>query len=292
MKKLLLFAALFIYFQSIYAIDVEGNQSGEWRLEDSPVRVIGEVVIPVGETLLIEPGVVVDFTDSLRILIRGTLLAQGTVSDSIIFKQEIPGQNHYSLDFSYTATQSVLEYCRIQDGIANGETVYEGQMDYAGGGIYIEWSSPVIRHCTIINNSATYGGGFFIFGDSSPEINGNYILRNQGTSTGGGITANGGSEGAVNVPSIVNNIITENSSYNGGGISIFGNSSSEIINNLIYNNSAGNTGGGLNIGSTNNTVTVRNTIIWNNSAPDTTQVVDESVASVIEYCSIESDTVP
>ena len=79
--------SVFVFIFPIYAIDVGGNQSGTWSISDSPVRIIRDVTIPIGQTLIIQPGVTVDFTDSLRLLINGNLIARGTSDSLIIFSQ-------------------------------------------------------------------------------------------------------------------------------------------------------------------------------------------------------------
>ena len=85
---------------------------------DATFRIVGDITIASGATLTIEPGVTMNFTgvDTFRILVNGTLLAQGTETDSIIFKHETTGQRYLGIDFFNTTTTSILEYCRIQNG--------------------------------------------------------------------------------------------------------------------------------------------------------------------------------
>ena len=52
-------AILFIVlpFCWLAATDVSGNQSGTWTLANSPYNIIGDVTVPAGDSLSIEPGV-------------------------------------------------------------------------------------------------------------------------------------------------------------------------------------------------------------------------------------------
>jgi hypothetical protein len=147
-----------------------------------------------------------------------------------------------------------------------------------GGGILIQYSSPVITHNAIINNFATNttgvsgaGGGGLRIGDSNPQLLNNIIANNQAR-YGPGIVLN--YTGAV----IKNNLICFNSggqSYNGGG-AVWANSNplggapKIIENNTIYSNHATVGTGGILSWAT--PVIVRNNILWNNTSPNNSQV--------------------
>jgi len=67
------------------AKDVSGEQSGKWTLINSPYIIQGDITIPKGQSLTIEPGVVVKFAGYYRMTVRGNLIAKGTLSNRIIF---------------------------------------------------------------------------------------------------------------------------------------------------------------------------------------------------------------
>jgi len=106
-----------------------------------------------------------------------------------------------------------------------------------GGGIYVDGDATISGN-TIINNSATYGSGGGInvyYGDV--VISGNIIAYNSGTGCGGGIAASYG-RGDWGLSSIIsNNILSDNSADDGGGIC-----ASEglftILNNTLVHNAA------------------------------------------------------
>lgn len=67
------------------ASEVQGPQSGRWTLAASPYIVIGNVVVPAGKQLIIEPGVVIKVAGDFSIKVGGGLEAVGTAGNRIVF---------------------------------------------------------------------------------------------------------------------------------------------------------------------------------------------------------------
>lgn len=86
MKKLFLFVTLTLFSLVIFATDVSGEQSGVWTLANSPYNIIGNVEVPEGSNLQIEPGVTVLVMGNYRLSAAGTITAVGTPADSIRFE--------------------------------------------------------------------------------------------------------------------------------------------------------------------------------------------------------------
>ena len=65
---------------------INGDASGTLDLMGSPYLVTNDLTVPEGQTLVIEPGVVLQFQDTNDGLnVEGTLVAQGTADSRIVF---------------------------------------------------------------------------------------------------------------------------------------------------------------------------------------------------------------
>jgi len=112
-----------------------------------------------------------------------------------------------------TISDSVVKFTGGDTSILKGFKITNGNAS-SGGGIFINYSSPVITANMITNNTGHSGGGIFIY-DSSPVITGNIITENNAVGGGGG----GISMNSYSSPTIQDNIIMENrTTYYGGGI--------------------------------------------------------------------------
>ena len=174
-----------------------------------------------------------------------------------------------------------------------------------GGGILIQYSSPVIQSNLIINNSAirrpsgtfSAGGGAIRVGDGMPRILNNMIVSNSGM-YGGGIVLN--YTGAI----VRNNIIAYNrvyqavagaATFGGGGIwmtGTFEDAPKIIENNTVFGNASSGSGGGpagrgggVLVSST--TATLRNNIIWGNTQARGTQIGLVGGAPTVTYSDVQ-----
>ena len=246
---------------------VSGAVWGTWTAPDT-YYVIGQVRVPPGSTLLIEPGVTVLFSSYCRFIVdsTATLLAIGTETDSILFSTPFPQNGWHGIRFFHADSSSQLSYCRIEYGKAlgsgdngNGGAIFCSYSDIVisnngitdnlasgdGGGIYCYYSNPQVSNNIIHGNTANGGGGGVYCGNSNPSISGNTIRNNMGAD-GSGIYCDRCS------PTIDDNIMTHNS---GGGI-YCSNSSPTISNNTI-------TSGGIKCYSNSSPTISSNTITDN-----------------------------
>ena len=124
--------------------------------------------------LTIEPGVTIKFAGAYDLKIgnasseKGTLIAQGTSSDPIVFTSTDSNSNNWSgIRFYYhPETESVLDHVTVE---------YAGR-NSTGKGIYINNSSPIISN-SIIRYSEGYG--IYTSGLGSPSIQFSEISNNQ-----------------------------------------------------------------------------------------------------------------
>jgi len=161
-----------------------------------------------------------------------------------------------------------------------------------GGGILVQYLSPRIgfnhitfNQATSLQNCVSAGGGAIRCGDGNPKIFNNIIDNNQGR-YGGALVFN--FSGAV----IKNNVIAGNSGgedFGGGAIWAYGSDGLSrprvVENNTIVNNASTTVGGGIRAWST--TMTIRNTILWGNTAPNNPQINYSGTAPVVQYSDIQ-----
>lgn len=133
-----------------------------------------------------------------------------------------------------SVAEAVVEAYEIGAGATvSGFTITGG----SDSGILCYLSSPTITENVITGNNASSGGGIYC-NHSSPTITHNTIAHNTGNSDGGGILIDSSS-----VPTITDNVITDNNSMGGGGIECDSLSSPLIAGNTISGNYAADGGG-------------------------------------------------
>jgi hypothetical protein len=223
-----------------------GEVRGTWRKAESPYTIAGDIYIPTGRTLTIEPGVVVKFAGHFKFTVgyRATLNARGTEEENIIFTAIDTDEGWFGLRFISTGYDDTLEYCTIEyskkprsegggfENIMGGAILCCGSTDESS---YYVPSSPTINHCLIANNHAEYGGGIMLMDDSEAVVTNNRIVDNSADMIGAGIFIyffGGGT--------ITNNIIAHNdSSIIGGGIANLFGSPSITSNTIVQNRPSG-----------------------------------------------------
>ncbi len=186
--------------------------------------------------------------------------------------------NHVVL-FNQTAASTRLDGFTIEKGFAdfvspnqNTELTDPSTLFSSGGGILvINKSHGLITNCVITNNKAIAGGGILFQDSSRVNVTGSIIWGNEAT-FGGGVYVYDGS-----ISALVNVLIVSNKGL-GGGLYI-NRSSPELINCTIASNqgTAGTSGG---IFNSNASGTVKNSILWGNSSPQSTSGIVMSYSLV------------
>jgi parallel beta-helix repeat protein len=254
-----------------------GNVSGTWYQANSPYYINGNITIQSGDTLIIEPGVLVDFLGSFYYLtVHGILEAVGTETDSIVFTADT---SWWGLYFENALDSSNLEFCVVEKAVcailapivcasSNPFISHCRISNNTGftesGAITLYGSNSEISYCTINGNSGNVGGGILCHGGSIPTIINCTITDNNlsgGGVYGGGITIDGSSN-----PVIDSCIISNNNAIRGGGIAVLGGSSCTITDcrisaDSVYGTGSGRNGGGMYINSSGGSVVISNTII-------------------------------
>ncbi len=211
MKKLIILCItlLILGYESIGQTNVSGliTSNTTWSQNGSPYIVVGNILIDQGKTLTIEPGVQVKFDGLYYIYSDGTLIAQGTLIDSILFTSNniTPKEGNWiGIKFRSTDTNSIIKYSNIE---------------FAQSAIIIDGSSPKISNSMIKNNT---NGIYINWNNGYPIIENNVISHNSNAGIYGGTCGR-------------TNIIGNEISYNNYGIYTNTYDYNLNNNNIIYN---------------------------------------------------------
>ena len=132
---------------------------------------------------------------------------------------------------------TVLDGFTITGGAGNADLYSKSET--VGGGLLCLHSSPTIRNCIIVSNSASYQGGAIFNGERSNTVILNCKIKSNQAERGGGIYNNRGR------PEIRDTEISDNlAHYGGGGMYNFG-SNARVISCTFLRNHAGYNGGGI-----------------------------------------------
>ena len=116
-----------------------------WDLPGSPYIVTDTCYIDELATLTIDPGVQIRFDGYYGIRANGSLIAQGSIGNEIVFtsNQGSPEPGDWAgLYLASYDSGSILEYCRFEYGNT-----------YYGGMVTVSNPFPIIRYCTFQNGS-------------------------------------------------------------------------------------------------------------------------------------------
>jgi hypothetical protein len=198
--------------------------------------------------------------------------------------------------YNYISTPELSDcYFLDNDGSISGGGMYNNQSDPSltavlfqlndatyGGGLYNKSSNPVMEDVLFRLNTAGHGGGLYNM-DSIPEINATKFLGNSGE-IGGGIYDN------ESDPQISNSIFSGNHASDGGGMYIFFNSAPTLSNVTFASNDAEFIGGAIQTSQA--TFTMTNTILWGNTAGDSSQISIGADSNPWFYSSLLPDGCP
>jgi hypothetical protein len=91
------------------------NVSGTWSPSGNPYYVTANCTVQSGDTLTIQPGVVVDIGAGVSITANGAIQAVGTPSQRITFKSFIPSQFWNTITVNGTDSTNLFNYCDFQN---------------------------------------------------------------------------------------------------------------------------------------------------------------------------------
>ena len=265
MKNILSFVFVFCAVaMNAQVTQVSGNQSGTWSGE---IHIVGDVMVPEGETLTVEPGTTVIADGYFQILSLGSFYAIGEESARIIFTvADTTGYSNYNdieagawkgITFSKAPTVN-LSYCDF----SYGKTALDGD----GGAMRVYLTREMeINNCTFHHNTARKRGGAMYAENSVLSIHDCEIYDNFATGFEGSYTWGVGFQ-FLKCDIVMNEMVfhdnNSDSAY-GGGMNI-DSCNMELKNAVFYNNWATNAAG-LGIQRCKDyTVKVTNMLAYNN----------------------------
>ena len=217
----------------------------------STIAVINDVIVDNGVTLTINPGVTVKIAPGKKLIIKGNLIAEGTVNNRITFTESSPGAGWGGFNFDGTwavpNTNSNLEYCIVEHG-----------HDGANGRNFRVYRYPLLdlENCIIRDGDCSGNGGALLADLSSV--------------------------------SMINCLLNNNHADQGGALAIWPGSVLKMLNCTIVDNSANSKGAFVYyLNSSDIQPVIRNCIFWNNGSSAIGSFANATVLTDVQYCNIE-----
>ncbi|MGN0032707.1 MAG: choice-of-anchor Q domain-containing protein [Candidatus Limimorpha sp.] len=244
--------------------EVSGNQSGIWS---GNITIVGDVIVPIGETLTIEPGTKVVSQGYWGIMVQGVLNAQGEKDNNIVFTvADTTGFANYESEqggwkgiwISKCKEPIRFSYCDF----SHGKTKREED----GGVMRVNYTDDiVISNCTFHNNISRRKGGAMYVEKSTINIDNCLVYENNGYPYDDYYTWGGGFQFHNSDVKIHDIIFHDNNAFSGygGGMSI-DSCDLELTNTVFYNNHATNAGALGIQRSSHLSVKVTNILAYNN----------------------------
>jgi len=197
---------------------LSGNISGTWSPSGNPYIIPDNATVPGGQTLTIQPGVVVWIGEGLSITVEGNIQAIGTASQPITIQAPITSQ-YWNEILLYNTETNRFQYCDFLNATNAILITYPGLVD--------------VMNCTFSNCVSSA-----IVDDVGTGGQTNLVVENcLFSGTGSGCVFSGGSASAFISANIFNNL-------SGTAILIQNQSQSDVV---AINNAIVNCVGGVNV---------------------------------------------
>ncbi len=178
---------------------------------------------------------------------------------STTFSGNIDNDNTNTNNSYHVVVGSSLNSTARLDGVVITGGNADNNLSFAnlGGGIFLYQSiSPVLANCTLESNTAVYGGGIMNY-IGNPVLINCVLQNNRATSDGGGMSS------YLGVGLILTNCVLQNNSAASGG-GLHSDSGRPVLTNCTLQSNSATAGGTIGITGTNYSLTLTNSIVWNN----------------------------
>ena len=206
--------------------EIKGTISGELTLANSPYKITQDIIVDSNSTLIIKPGVELNFEENTKLLVHGKLLVEGITSQYVVFKSYITTKKWNGIKIINADNPAKFDFVRIQ-GIRQ-----EIDTNLVSASVSITNSEAEFAHSYFSNNSAIHGGAIGTY-NSKLIFKNNIVMNNDADVWGGAIMSE------LSDILVINNTFYHNSSGNYcGGVFVFDNAKTELQNNIFYKNSS------------------------------------------------------
>jgi MYXO-CTERM domain-containing protein len=242
-----------------------------WTTAGSPYVIQGDITVPAGAYLHIDPGVVVQFASSdaqasglntsrVELTVHGTLEVNGTAGSHVTFTgQSASAGSWYGIVIGASATAATIQYADVSYAIYGVHSQNTGSALSVVGSSFTSCSSYGVHQAA---GTVTYDG-ITAAQNSSYGI---YVTGNAQATITSSVVRNNGSSGIVVGPSVSGKVTTITgttiNANNGHGVSSQASAGSctlSVQNSIITNNQYGVVRGDA------STVSVSFSDVWNNS---------------------------
>jgi len=274
MKKFLsVFLILNAFVMNAQMVEVSGNQSGMWSGE---VHLVGNVDVPAGEILTVEPGATVIADGYFGIFVYGGFVAEGDENARIVFTvADTTGYSDYEItdggwkgiflgkctdnvrfgycDFSYGKTEldgdgGAMNINFVNDVEIGNCRFHHNTMRKRGGAIFAEKSTLYIHDCEVYDNFGAGFQGSYCWGTGFQFLNCDVNMHDMVFHDNFCNVAYGGGMNIDSCNLVLDRaVFFNNYSTNAGGLGIQRSKHCEVkvSNVLAYNNCVIHYGGGL-----------------------------------------------
>lgn len=156
-----------------------------WSPSGSPYKIIGNTQINAGVTLTIQPGTVITAQGNYFVKVLGNIVAQGTITDSIIFNSQnnamwaglqlISSGSTLNTDYTFSSG-SVFTYCSFYSSsralFAYNTGIYVSNCSFTNNTIALE-PRKTVR--SLIGNSSFKSNGTGIYSEYEDYVSGNNV---------------------------------------------------------------------------------------------------------------------